>query len=96
MSFQWLDDFHKEMAKPPDYAQRALAAYRLGMRAGGAIVGVRIEPAKDCCPAAGLLSPNTVYQPDDAPLLPLPECTLRERCGCVYRPVMRYEQPSGE
>ncbi len=96
MSFQWLDNFHKGMTKPPDYAQRTLAAYRLGMRAGGAIIGVRIEPGTVCCLEVRALSPNTIYQPDDAPILPLPGCTLGERCNCVYRPAMRYEQDSGE
>ncbi len=43
MAFGWLDDFHKEMEKPLDYAERTLAAYRLGMKAGGSIAGVRVE-----------------------------------------------------
>jgi hypothetical protein len=92
MAFGWLDDFHKEMEKPPDYAERTLAAYRLGMKAGGSIVGVRVQVDAGCCAAAKALPSGTVYHPDEAPHLPLPDCALGRRCRCVYRPVMRYEQ----
>ena len=42
MSFNWLNNFQQEMEKPDDYAEKTLAAYKLGMRAKGSIVGVRI------------------------------------------------------
>lgn len=71
MAFGWLDDFHKEMEKPPDYAERTLAAYRLGMKAGGSIAGVRVQVDEECCAAAKALPPGTVYHPDEAPHLSL-------------------------
>ena len=92
MAFGWLDDFHKEMEKPPDYAERTLAAYRLGMKAGGSIAGVRVQVDEGCCAAAKALPPGTVYHPDEAPQLPLSDCALGNRGRCVYRPVMRFEK----
>jgi len=91
MSFEWLDKFHQGMEKEPDYAEKTLAAYRLGMRAKGSIVGVTIERGGNCCEAARKLPENKVYHPDEAPRLPLAECSLGKRCSCVYRPVMSYE-----
>lgn len=88
---EWLNDFQQEMKKPPDYAQKTLAAYKLGMRAKGSIAGVRIVVGGDCCAAALELPSGTVYQPDEAPHLPLPDCSLGSSCRCVYRPVMAYE-----
>lgn len=95
-AFRWLNDFHKEMEKPADYAERTLAAYRLGMKAGGSIAGVRIQVDDASCPAAQALPAGVVYHPDDAPRLPLPECALGRHCRCVYRPVMTYEQDKDE
>ena len=91
MSFDWLKDFHQDMAKRPDYAEKTLAAYRLGMKAKGSIRGVRIEVDGEGCPASRLLDTDAEYLPDDAPHLPLPECTKGLQCRCVYRPVMTYE-----
>ena len=91
MSFNWLKDFHQDMAKRPDYAEKTLAAYRLGMKAKGAIRGVRIEVDAEGCAASRLLNPDDEYLPDDAPHLPLPECAKGLNCRCVYRPVMSYE-----
>lgn len=91
MAFDWLNDFQQEMEKPPNYAEKTLAAYKLGMRAKGSIVGVRIVADKNGCAAAQALDPDAIYQPDDAPHLPLPNCTKGKRCQCVYRPVMRYQ-----
>lgn len=79
------------MEKTDNYAEKTLTAYRLGMKARGSIAGVRIEVEKDCCRLAKELPANTVYHPDDAPRLPLPDCPLGRRCRCVYRPVMSYE-----
>ncbi len=31
MAFEWLNKFHHEMEKDPDYAEKTLAAYRLTM-----------------------------------------------------------------
>lgn len=91
MSFNWLNDFHREMEKPDNYAEKTLAQYRLGMKAKGSIVGVRIERDRDGCNACQELDDTAVYHPDDAPHLPLPGCAKGRHCGCVYRPVMSYE-----
>ncbi len=91
MSFSWLNDFHQEMEKPDDYAEKTLAQYRLGLRAKGSIAGVRIEVDKAGCEACKNIDETAVYHPDDAPHLPLPDCTKGKQCGCVYRPVMTYE-----
>jgi hypothetical protein len=93
LTFNWLDNFHREMEKPDNYAEKSLAAYRLGIKAGGSIVGVTIEVDEHCCQAAAALPPDTVYHPDQAPRLPLPDCPLGRRCRCVYRPVMAYARP---
>jgi hypothetical protein len=92
MPFDWLNDFHREMAKPADYAEKTLAAYRLGMKANGSIVGVRVHVAEQSCPLAQALPAGKVYHPDEAPQLPLAGCPLGHHCQCVYRPVMTYEQ----
>ena len=92
MTFAWLDRFQHKIEKDPDYATKTLAAYRLGMKAKGSIVGVVIKPAPNCCEAARNLPPGKMYHPDEAPRLPLPECSEGRACGCVYRPVMSYEQ----
>jgi hypothetical protein len=90
MAFEWLENFHRKIDKEPNYAQKTLAAYRLGMKAKGSIVGVRIDPAPDCCDHARALPVDRVYHPDTAPILPLADCPQGLRCGCVYRPVMTY------
>lgn len=92
MAFDWLDKFHHDMEKEPDYAEKTLAAYRLGMKAKGSIAGVTIQPSHNCCEAARQLPGNKLYHPDEAPRLPLPDCPQGRRCGCVYRPVMTYER----
>jgi hypothetical protein len=92
MSFDWLNRFHGEMEKADDYAEKTLAAYRLGMKAKGSIAGVRVEVAADGCDLAqALVGKTAVYHPDDAPHLPLPNCPKGRGCTCVYRPVMAYE-----
>jgi hypothetical protein len=91
MSFEWLKNFQQNMGKPEDYAEKTLAAYRLGMKANGAISGVSITIDADGCTACRRLDPSAIYHPDNAPLLPLTECDRRERCGCIYRPVMSYQ-----
>jgi hypothetical protein len=92
MAFDWLNKFHQDMEKDPAYADKTLAAYRLGMRGKGSIVGVTIQRAEDCCNAARQLPEGNTYHPDEAPRLPLPDCPQGRRCGCVYRPVMTYER----
>ncbi len=91
MSFEWLKGFHQDMEKAPDYAEKTLAAYQLGMKAKGSIRAVRIVVDADGCAASRTLDPAAEYQPDDAPHLPLPTCSKGGRCRCVYRPVMTYE-----
>ncbi|MCP4426488.1 MAG: ATP-binding protein [Chloroflexi bacterium] len=91
MSFEWLNKFHKGMAKPDDYAEKTLAQYRMGMKAKGAIAGVAVLIDEAGCDACKELDPEAVYHPDDAPRLPLPDCTKGRDCRCVYRPVMKYQ-----
>ena len=91
MAFEWLRGFHQKLEKDANYAEKTLTAYRLGMRAKGPIVGVAVEPALDCCDAARNLPRGIAYHPDQAPRLPLPNCTRSCHCGCVYRPVMSYQ-----
>jgi hypothetical protein len=90
MALDWLNQFLQRRQKAPDYAEKTLAAYALGMKARGAIAGVAIERPPDCCDAARRLVEGAVYPPQETPRLPLADCTRRERCGCVYRPVMAY------
>ena len=91
MSLDWLNKFHKETEKPADYAEKTLAAYRLGMRAKGSIAGVQILIDPQGCAVTQQLDPGTLYHPDEAPHLPLPECDRGRSCRCVYRPVMTYQ-----
>ena len=91
MSFHWLKRFQQNMEKPDDYAEKTLAAYRLGMRANGSIAGVSITADPDGCAACRRLDPGAIYQPDEAPHLPLADCDQPQTCGCVYRPVMSYQ-----
>ena len=90
MAFDWLIKFHHESEKPSNYAEKALAAYRLGMKGRGSIAGVVVEAGDDCCEAAREQN-GTVYHPDEAPSLPLPNCSRGKRCACVYRPRMKYQ-----
>jgi len=95
MAFNWLNKFQHDVEKDPDYTSKTLAAYRLGMKAKGFIVGVGIESGSDCCESARQLPAGKVYHPDEAPQLPLPDCPKGRRCGCVYRPIMTYQKKSG-
>ena len=92
MPFDWLNDFHRGMEKADNYADKTLAAYKLGIKAGGAIRGVSVCVTEACCQDAQALPEGTVYRPDAAPRLPLPTCPQGRRCPCVYRPVMDYEE----
>ena len=91
MSFDWLKDFQQGMKKAPDYAEKTLAAYRLGMKAKGSIAGVSIRADANGCAGCKALNPEAVYNPDDAPHIPLPGCDRPDSCQCVYRPVMTYQ-----
>jgi hypothetical protein len=93
MALEWLERFQRRTVKPPGYAEKTLAAYALGMKGKGAIVGVRVRTGEGCCEAARALPPGAVYDPAAAPRLPLPGCELGDRCPCVYRPAMSYEPP---
>lgn len=91
MSFEWLNKFLKDSEKSPDYAEKTLAAYKLGLKGKGSIAGVQILADPEGCEACQAMKPETIYHPDDAPLIPLAECDRRSRCRCVYRPVMTYQ-----
>jgi hypothetical protein len=92
MTFDWLNDFQRSLKKAEDYAEKTLAAYRLGMKAGGSIRGVSIQVDEACCQLAHGLPAGAIYHPDDAPHLPLQGCPLGRQCRCVYRPVMAYQE----
>jgi hypothetical protein len=94
MALEWLRTFQHAKKKEPGYAEKTLAAYALGMRARGAIVGVVIEPGANCCQAVRELKTGTM-DPSEAPHLPLPACSLGTRCECVYRPVMAFQKTNG-
>lgn len=84
----WIHQHARLKRKPANYAEKTLAAYRLGMRAKGAIVGVRVLAADDSCPTCRALA-EQVYTPDNAPTLPHAGCSHPEGCRCAYGPVMR-------
>jgi MoaA/NifB/PqqE/SkfB family radical SAM enzyme len=90
-AMQWLNEFDHQRGKDPDYAQNALAAYALGVKAKGSIVGVVVKPGPECCQAARQLPEGKIYQPDQAPRLPLASCAQERRCDCVYRAAMSYD-----
>jgi hypothetical protein len=91
MSFQWLKSFQQNMEKPEDYAEKTLAAYRLGMRANGSIAGIIIIADPEGCAACRRLDSGIIHHPDEAPHLPLTDCDQPKSCGCVYRPLMTYQ-----
>ncbi len=92
MAFDWLNNFHREMEKAENYAEKTLAAYQLGIKAKGSIRGVSVCVSGECCQAARELPEGVVYQPAEAPRLPLPACPQGRQCSCVYRPVMSYQE----
>lgn len=96
MAFDWLNDLQHRVEKEPAYAEKTLAAYALGMKARGSIVGVAIVTGPDGCDAARRLRAGEVYRPSEAPRLPLPGCPRGRQCSCVYRPVMSYQQSNHE
>jgi hypothetical protein len=85
----WLRE-HVRGPKPPDYARRVLDGYRLGIRAAGAIRGVRILTGPDSCRACRALS-REVHLPEHAPIIPIAACCHPDGCRCAYSPVMSYE-----
>ena len=96
-SFDWLTKFQGQMKKDPNYAEKTLASYRLGMKAKGSIAGVVVQPGPNCCEQIKQFPVGEVYHPDNAPHLPLPNCSRGRDCDCVYRPVMTYQEiPSRE
>ncbi len=88
-TMDWIHD-HFRRVNTPEGSRRALDRYRMGMKAGGAIRGVRIVGGEGCCPACREVV-GIVYHPDEAPALPIARCTHPNGCQCVYRPVMAYE-----
>jgi hypothetical protein len=86
----WIRE-HIRTPKDADYARRVLDRYRLGIKAKGAIRGVQIIPGSDACPVCQPLA-NTVYAPDQAPIIPLAGCPMPEGCCCAYTPVMNYQE----
>jgi hypothetical protein len=85
----WLRDHFRKSATS-DSGERAIAGYRLGIKAGGSIRGVRVIAGPDSCSACRALE-GTVYQLDSVPALPVEACRHPDGCRCAYRPVMTYE-----
>ncbi len=96
VAFEWLNRFQHQAEKKPNYADKALASYQLGLKAGGSLAGVLVEPGPGSCQAARELPLGKVYSPGEAPRLPLPRCSRVGRCDCVYHPAMAYEQIDGQ
>ncbi|RME44079.1 MAG: hypothetical protein D6791_13995 [Chloroflexi bacterium] len=86
---RWIRE-HVRRPKDADYARRVLDRYRLGIRAGGAIQGVRVITGSDSCPTCRALA-GEIYQPDEVPVIPIQGCTHPEGCRCAYTAVMTYE-----
>jgi hypothetical protein len=86
----WLDRYIRT-PKDASYAKRALDRYRLGMKAHGAIRGVRIVVGADSCSACRAAAEG-IYLPDEAPIIPIAGCTHPDGCRCAYRPVMTYQE----
>lgn len=91
MAFEWLERFQQHSPKDPRYADKALAAYRLGLKGRGAIVGVAVRLGPGCCGAAFEAARASPYPPASAPRVPLAGCDRPGACRCTYRPVMAYE-----
>jgi sulfatase maturation enzyme AslB (radical SAM superfamily) len=89
-SISWLRN-HTLKPKAPDYGRHIIDRYRLGMRAHGAIRGLRIITAPGSCSSCQRLG-GRVYQPDETPMIPIKECTNPQGCRCVYSPLMSFEQ----
>lgn len=85
----WLKD-HYRGSRDAIYPGRALERYRMGMKSGGAIRGVRVLVGSDSCPSCRALA-GAAYSLDDAPELPNPGCSNPNGCHCAYRPVMAYD-----
>jgi MoaA/NifB/PqqE/SkfB family radical SAM enzyme len=85
---------HTSQPKGPDYAQPVINRYRLGMRARGAIRGIKIITAPGSCSACERLA-GTIYAPDQVPIIPVQQCSNSEGCRCAYSPVMSFEDPYG-
>jgi len=89
-SISWLRH-HTLKPKSADYGRRVIDRYRLGMRAHGAIHGIKIITAPGSCSSCQSLA-GAVYQPDETPVIPIKECRNPRGCRCVYSPVMTFEQ----
>lgn len=90
MPANWLRE-HVRTPKDHTYAQKVLDRYRLGIKAKGAIRGVRIITGSDSCPICKAHEGQT-YDPDCAPMIPIPGCTHTKGCRCAYSPVMDYSK----
>ncbi|MER3403834.1 MAG: hypothetical protein C4289_00535 [Chloroflexota bacterium] len=86
---KWLRTYVRT-PKDASYSARVLEHYRLGMRARGAIRGVRILTGSDSCPVCRAYA-GTVYHPDEAPVIPIAGCTHPQGCRCAYIAAMTYD-----
>ena len=85
MTFDWLTDF-----STTGEGTRLCCENLGGLPSGNEGQGLHRRrhgsSSTDCCDVARKLPAGKVYHPDQAPLLPLPDCPQGHRCGCVYRP----------
>lgn len=86
----WLKE-HYRHTRDADNPQSVLDRYRMGMKAGGSIQGIRVMVSPDGCPTCMSLA-GVIYSLDLAPPLPNPNCTKAGGCHCTYRPVMTYDE----
>ncbi|NPA05966.1 MAG: hypothetical protein GXO54_00990 [Chloroflexi bacterium] len=61
------------------------------MREDPAVIAVRVIVAADACPAC--LAVAGTYDLDDAPPLPVPDCSHPLGCRCYYEPVLAEVYP---
>ena len=91
----WIYQFVRTKPKAPEYAEKALKGYRLGIKAGGTIQGIRVLVGEESCPTCRA-NAERVFTPDDVPILPLAGCTHPDGCRCAYTLAMKSSLPQGE
>ncbi len=68
---------------PPTVTPREALEF---MRRDPAVVAVRVIVSADACPACRAY--EGTYAPDEAPLLPVEDCSNPLGCRCFYEPVL--------
>ncbi len=68
---------------PPTVSPHEALAF---MRRDPAVIAVRVIVAEDACPACRAY--EGTYPPDQAPELPVEDCSNPNGCRCFYEPVL--------